>query len=335
MSIVRPRDGDRVLWIRFSAFGDTLQLAASAFAFKKRFPNTHQTLLVSPEFAEILKKQPYIDEVLVWDIKKRPWDFFKVLFRIRNRFEWLVSRHRVGSVALLALFSGIPMRLGYNPLLQFAYTATHWKYLDMLKVDFFGCSAPAIFATEEDLKQADFLMGNLPPKRLFAIIGASTPQKMWPVPHWISFLEALIEEGWGIVLIGHGEGEATMAREISDKLQSEAVMNLVGQTPSPLAAAVAKNCTAAVGNDTGPLHLAALVGTPTLGFFGVTDPWVVHLRMPWFKELRAACPEAGCWDYGCPKDCLAGITPNSALAAFHEMLQDKFLPFHQEERPLQ
>lgn len=125
-----------------------------------------------------------------------------------------------------------------------------------------------------------------------------------------------------------------MAWEISDKLQSEAVMNLVDQTFFSLAAAVAKNCTAAVGNDTGPLHLAALVGTPTLFFFGVTAPWMVCLRMPWFKELRVACPEAGCWDYSCPRNCLAGITPDSALAAFHEMLQDKILPFHQEERPL-
>ncbi len=335
MKIVRPKDGDRVLWICFRAFGDTLQLAASAFAFQKRFPNTHASLLVPPEHAEILKKQPYIDEVLVWDIKRHPWGFFKTLFAIRKRFQWLISRHRVGSVALLALLSGIPMRLGYHRHLQFAYTATHWKYLDMLQTDFFNCSEPAIFAAEEDLKRARLLLNPLPQKRLFAIVGASTQKKMWPTLRWIRFLSALSRDGWGIVLIGHGEREAGTAREIADALPSPSVLNLVGRTSFSLAAALAKCCTAAAGNDTGPLHLAALIGIPTLGFFGVTDPWTVHLRMPWFRSLHTGCPRSGCWDYSCPIDCLADITDTMALTAFYKMLQDTDAPqFQQDNKEL-
>ena len=112
------------------------------------------------------------------------------------------------------------------------------------------------------------------------------------------------------------------AQEIAGALASPLVLNLVGRADFSLMAALAQSCTAAVGNDTGPLHLAALVGTPTLGFFGVTDAWEMGFRMPWFREVRVTCPLAGCRNYDCPKDCLADIGPQQALAAFQRMREE-------------
>ncbi|NLL35984.1 MAG: glycosyltransferase family 9 protein [Fretibacterium sp.] len=320
-----PKDGDRVLWIRFSAFGDVLQAAASALAFKKHFPNIHLTYLTRIEYGPILKNQPYLDEVLAWDIKKRPWDFFKILRSTRGRYQWLISLHRSGAAALVSLFSKVPIRLGYNRGLQFAYTTTHWEYLDRMRMDINNRPEPALFTTSEDLDKAASLLKELPQRRLFAIIGASKPQKLWPIPHWIEFLRPLLAKGWGVVLNGHGPKEMEAAETIASALQSPAVLNLVGQAPFTLMAALAKSCSVAVGNDTGPLHLAALVGTPTLGFFGVTDSWSMRFRMPWFREVRVSCPQAGCHNYSCPVDCLADIAPEQALAAFCSMTQDLLL----------
>ena len=325
MSIVRPKAGDRVLWIRFSAFGDVLQCAASACAFKRAFPEVRLTFLTRNEYGDILGKQPYIDDLMFWDIRKRPWDFFRLIRQIRGKYHWLVSLHRGGAAALTALFSGAPIRLGYNSGMQFAYTGTHWEYLDALGVDFTSRPEPAIFAAEEDLDRAAELLSPLPRRRLLAIIGASKPQKFWPIAHWIEFLRPLTAEGWGVVLNGHGPAEARTAQEISAALESPLVLDLVGRTPFPLMAAVARSCSMAVGNDTGPLHLAALVGTPTLGFFGVTDAWEMNFRMPWFREVRVTCPDAGCRNYRCPKDCLADISPQRALDAFRSMAAERGL----------
>jgi ADP-heptose:LPS heptosyltransferase len=190
-------------------------------------------------------------------------------------------------------------------------------------VDFKTRDRVAIFTAQEDRERARVMLSSLPGKKLFAIIGASKPQKFWPVRHWIEFLTPLVTEGWGVVLNGHGEKEARTASEIESALPSSAVLNLVGQAPFPLMAAVAEACTAAVGNDTGPLHLAALVGTPTLGFFGVTDAWGMDFRMPWFREVRVSCPKAGCRDYSCPIDCLADIAPERALTAFREFMTER------------
>ena len=174
MSIVRPKDGDRVLWIRFSAFGDVLQCAAGARAFKKAFPGTRLTFLTQKEYGGILGGQPYIDDLLFWDLK-RPWSFFSVIRRIRGRYQWLVSQHRGAAAALTALLSKAPIRLGYNSGLQFAYTTTHWEYLDALGVDFTSRLEPAIFTTENDRAQAQAMLKPLPPRRLLCIIGASKP----------------------------------------------------------------------------------------------------------------------------------------------------------------
>ncbi|MDR1649043.1 MAG: glycosyltransferase family 9 protein [Synergistaceae bacterium] len=324
MSALRPQAGEKVLWIRFSAFGDVLQAAAAAHRFKMKYPGVRLTFLTQPDYADILKIQPYIDDLLFWDIKKRPLDFFKVVRQIRaEKFKWLFSLHRGSAAAIVSLCGGIPRRFGYNGGMQFCYKATHWEGLHLLGVEFTKRDQPAIFTAPEDKDKARAMLAGLPDKKLFAVIGASKPQKFWPVRHWLEFLPPLLAEGWGIVLNGHGDAEARTAREIEEALKSSAVRNLVGQTPFPLMAAVAEACAAAAGNDTGPLHLAALTGTPTLGFFGVTDAYGMNFRMPWFREARVTCPDAGCRNYACPKDCLADITPDRAAAAFRDFIESR------------
>jgi ADP-heptose:LPS heptosyltransferase len=316
---LRPQPGEKVLWIRFSAFGDVLQAAAAAHRFKMRYPDVRLTFLTRSEYANILEIQPYIDDLLFWDIKKHPWDFFHVARKIRaSNFDWIFSLHRGSAAAAVSLCSGVRRRFGYNSGMQFCYKTTHWERLDTLGVDFTNRDTAAIFTAPKDREKARSMLSGLPEKKLFAIIGASKPQKFWPVRHWVKFLSPLIAEGWGVVLNGHGETEAQTAEEIESALGSSTVLNLVSQTPFPLMAAVAEMCAIAAGNDTGPLHLAALVGTPTLGFFGVTDAYGMHFRMPWFREVRVSCPEAGCRNYHCPMDCLADISPERALLAFRE-----------------
>ena len=321
----RPQPGDKVLWIRFSAFGDVLQAIASAQNFKRAYGGAHLTFLSKPEYADILSAHPDVDDVMCWDVSKRPLDFFGAVRRIRAaKFDWLFSMHRSSAAALVALFSGVPRRFGYNRCLQFCYKTTHWEFFDGVKLDVAARDLPSIFTTDENREQARKMLAGLPQKKLFAVIGASKPQKLWPARHWIEFLTPLASEGWGIVLNGHGTAEAAMAREIEDALQNRGVdkkmiANTVGRTPFLLMAAVAAECTAAAGNDTGPLHLASLMEVPTLGFFGVTDAYKAGYRMRSFRELRVTCPNEGCWNYKCPIECLADISPERALPAFREL----------------
>jgi heptosyltransferase-1/heptosyltransferase-2 len=323
----KPMPGDKALWIRFSAFGDVLQAAASAQRFKMKYPDVRLTFLTQPEYADILRIQPYIDDLICWDVKRRPLNFLKTIWTIRAaRFDWLFSLHRSGASALIAFFSRAFWRFGYNSVLQLCYHTTHWEFFDAFEIDAASRDTPAIFTTPEDREKARIILSDLPEKKIFAIIGASKPQKFWPVQHWIDFLTRLAAEGWGIVLNGHGETETRVAEDIEKALQSRGIegrriVNTVGRTPFPLMAAVAQACAAAAGNDTGPLHLAGLLGVPALGFFGVTNAYRAGYRMPWFHSVTVSCPNEGCWNYRCPICCLADISPEKALSAFRKLFE--------------
>ncbi|GHV32853.1 heptosyltransferase [Synergistales bacterium] len=318
---VIPQQGDKVLWIRFSAFGDVLQAAAASRRFKLKYPGARLTFLTKPAYADIISKQPYIDDVITWDVSKNPSGFFKTAAKIRaSGFKYLFSMHRGFAAALTAVTSGTPLRFGYNSSAQFFYKTTHWEYLDNLGVDFKDRSEPSIFADAGDTEWARRKLLSLPAKKLFVIIGASQSQKLWPAGHWTDFLRPLISENWGVVLNGFGSSEARIAREIKSALGDSLVLDMTELNATfAQTAAIAKECAASIGNDTGPLHLAALTGTPTLGLFGVTDAWSMNLRMPNFREVRVSCPKAGCWNYRCPIECLADISPQRALAAFRNM----------------
>lgn len=321
-SKVQPQPGDKVLWIRFSAFGDVLQAAAAAQCFKKKYPGINLTFMTLPMYAGILDVQPYIDDRIYWDVKKRPHDFLKAIHRVRaSNFDWIFSMHRVASAALIALFSGVRWRFGYNRILQFCYRGTHLEFFNAMGVDIASRNDVAIFTTQEHRDEAKTMLSSLPEKKIFAVIGASKAQKLWPVRYWKIFLREALQQGWGVILNGHGDSETSIAKEIETELHEPALLNLAGRLHFPLMAAVAQACTVAVGNDTGPLHLAALSGVPTLGFFGSTNSYRTGYRMPWFREVRVSCPYEGCRDYRCPVECLADISPEKAFGVFRDFME--------------
>ena len=69
-----PKPKDKVLWIRYWAFGDVLQAAAEAQQFKAIFPDVHLTFLTKPLYADLIKEQPWCDDVIAGD--KRPMSAF-------------------------------------------------------------------------------------------------------------------------------------------------------------------------------------------------------------------------------------------------------------------
>ena len=287
-----PESGDRVLWICFSAFGDVLQDLANVRNFKKRFPEVRLTFLSEPEYAELARKQPYIDDVLT-GYKKPFAEWRRIVRKIRaGRYQWLVNTHQGGKSSFLTIFSRAEHRIGTAHVFFFKgiYHASldHWNRL--CGVDVHDRSFPLNFASAEDKESALAYLSRLPKPRLFAVIGASRVWKMWPAEQWIEFLRPLVNnDGWGVVLNGHGPAEEAMGRQIESALGSGNVLNLVGGLDFKKMSGVVHYCTMALGNDTGPIHLAALSGVPTMGLFNYPAEAAALdlLNVPWFRELCA------------------------------------------------
>ena len=286
-----PESGDRALWIRFWAFGDILEHLADARNFKKRFPDVHLTFLSHRRFTELVQIQPYIDDVITGS-KNTFGEWRRVVQKIRTgRYKWLINTHSGGKSSLISLFSKAERRIGSACLFFFKgiYHESLDRWSRLCDFDISDRSFRSIFAASEDRESALAHLACLPEPRLFAAIGAGSMWKMWPTEQWIEFLRPLASKGWGIVLNGHGPNEEEMGRKIESAVASGNVLNLVGALDFRKMAGLVHHCTLAVGHDTGPMHLAALSGVPTMGLFNHSPTYAaMNLpNIPWFRELCA------------------------------------------------
>jgi heptosyltransferase-2 len=99
--------------------------------------------------------------------------------------------------------------------------------------------------------------------------GAVGPSKRWPTAYYAEAARGLAAQGFAIWVLG-GPGEAALAAEIA--AGSDKVRDLTGADLRNAILALAA-ADVAVSNDSGLLHVAAALGTPSIGIFGPTSPW--------------------------------------------------------------
>jgi lipopolysaccharide heptosyltransferase II len=148
------------------------------------------------------------------------------------------------------------------------------------------------------------------------------PAKRWPTAHFIEAGKLLIKKHQAHLLLFGGQGDVETATEIANALPSEHTTNLAGKTSLAELVTQLAECNAVLTNDTGPMHVAAAVGTPVIVPFGSTSP---ELTAPSLLNaddsphqfLRTTAPCSPCFLKRCPIDlrCLNNITPAQATAA--------------------
>lgn len=114
--------------------------------------------------------------------------------------------------------------------------------------------------------------------------------KQWPLENFVALARRLFEEENARVLVVGGPGDKALGAAIEDALGAGTVRNAVGKTSLRQMAALLKLCRCFVGNDAGPMHVAAASGVPVVAVFGSScqhryGPWgpghrVVSLLLP-------------------------------------------------------
>lgn len=122
--------------------------------------------------------------------------------------------------------------------------------------------------------------------------GSGAAVKEWPLNRWIAVGQALVSDGFRLVVTG-GPSEVAQCSAIADAIPS--AISLAGSTNVSVLAEVLRGATLVLGPDCGPLHLAVAVGTPTIHLFGPSD----HQRYgPWGDTNRHRTIHAG---WNCPR----------------------------------
>jgi ADP-heptose:LPS heptosyltransferase len=279
----------RILVIRLGALGDFVLSFGPFAAIRAHHPDARITLLTTPPFAELARRSPWFDEVWTdgrpsWRDPGAMWGLARRLRGARfdrvydlqtsgrsSRYRWLVGRR--------AEWSGIAAGASHphaNPDRDSMHT------LERQREQLAMAGIPDVPAPALDWLEADLSGFGLPERFGVLIPGASPlrPGKRWPAERYAELAAA---EG-PVVVIG-GPAERAIAATI--RAAAPDALDLTGRTSFFEIAAIGRRAAWAVGNDTGPTHLVAMAGCPTLTLFGGdSDPALCAPRGPAARVLR-------------------------------------------------
>ena len=161
--------------------------------------------------------------------------------------------------------------------------------------------------------------------------GMSFVAKRWTPQGYAAVADAIVSGGGSVVLVG-SSAERAVTRRVGDLMNSSSsrLLDLAGETTLPQLGAVLEACDGFVGNDTGPMHLACAVGTPTVAVFGPSNPVMYRPYSPYGelvyeKVYCSPCLKDGRYQFAsdCVHQCMTGVAPELVLAALTRAVEAK------------
>lgn len=291
-----PRIPDRpsILMARLSAIGDCIHTVPLATAVRRRWPQAHVVWVTQPGPATLLKGHPALDDLIVVprDWMKSPAALSQLRTRLhQHHWDAAIDVQSLTKSALIAWLSGARNRIGFAApqgrelsrwfnRTRVVPQQTHVvdRYLELLQP--LGITQPPVdFALgpyTDQLPTVHRMLERyqLGPQR-FALInpGAGWNSKLWPARRFGAVAKYLgHEHQLPSLVVWNGPEEHQAAGEIVAAAGGHAF--LAPDTTLPQLAELTRRARLFVGSDTGPLHLAAAVGTRCVALFGPTDPKV-------------------------------------------------------------
>lgn len=291
----------RVLIVKPSSLGDIIHSLPFLKALKGLYPEAELYWLVNRGFEKILEGNPYLSGIIpfdrsIWsrDPKKGIKGFIEIVKTIRSmKFDMVFDLQGLFRSGLISFLTGSKERIGLKysrELSSIFYT----KRLGYSKNDNHAVLRNLSILSETRLIEKDLgipveevefriIITDKEKERIKELLSfreedtyiAFNPfggwkSKRWGVDKYIRLGNLLRKEGYRIVLLG-GPKDIEEAKMIASNMEGEPILT-AGRTDLKELAALLKHVNLLVTNDTGPMHIAAAVGTPTVAIFGPTDP---------------------------------------------------------------
>jgi len=283
--------GKNILVIKMWGMGDAVILLPVLEMLKKRFPDRKVFVLATKETSEVFRHE-VIDEVIVFNDKvgpSLPLNFFKVIGELRSKdigtvldFEQFT---RIS--AMFASMSGAKMRVGYKGLgKDRAYTHRVPFNADVHAAESFsditgvlgvkepvnGLEPLAITKNDDDAASKFIRENGLEKRKIVGIhpgSGTTAVARRWDPDRFAAVADMLARLGYKIVISGT-PSETGLVDEVSNQMEEKSVP--ATSLTLKQFCALTTHFDLFISNDTGPMHLAAAMGTPTLGLMGMNTP---------------------------------------------------------------
>lgn len=264
---------NKILVFSFSFIGDAVLSTAVIHPLRSHFPDAHITFLVGPRAFDLFATDPNVDATLVYDNRGKHAGW-------KGRLR-LIKTLRLGEFDLV-----VNLR---DSLIARCIGAEHWgmargdsnrhavtRYLEVLQrqgVDTTDAH-PGLELTEVDRTAAHHFLveTGLKSERLLIGIhpGGNWEYKLWNGKNYAEVASILAEKLNATILLFAGPNERSLQTRVAEMMETPPVS--VQTNDLRHLAALISACNVYVGNDTGPMHIAAAVGTPVVALFGSTNP---------------------------------------------------------------
>ena len=286
---------ENILIIRHGALGDLAQSSGPLQAIRAHHPAASITLLTTPAFAMFMRGCPWIDTV--WQDHRPQWYQIPAWLHLRRClreggftrvYDLQTSSRsstyfRAFSRAARPEWSGIANGASHphaNPTRDDMHTVDRQaEQLHMAGIA--DVPGPDLSWVRADVARYDLL-----PPHALVIPGGSAhrPAKRWPADYYADLCRRLLATGVRPVLIG-GRDEVILNKVLA--AQCPGVRDLADQTSIEELAVLARDAKLVIGNDTGPMHVAAISGCPAIVLFSrESDPALCAPRGPTVTVLR-------------------------------------------------
>jgi len=340
---VKNVDYRRILFIKPSSLGDIVHALPTLAALRQHYPQAHIAWLVKRQWADLLERVEGIDRV--WAVGPGLAGWLSETSRLRaERFDLAVDLQGLFRSALMARLAGCPVRIGFangregSPWFysqQVAVPTSEMHAVDryLLVADALGAARPAtpqfrFNISQVDREQVSDVLSRAGVRAgspwIAMNVSARWPTKRWPAESFAAVADRLHQEGAGPVVLIGGADDRADAQAMKALVKTSSIIDITGLTPLGLLPALLQAASVLVTNDSGPMHVAAAVGTPVVALFGPTSPVLTGPYGTRHRVLTHQIPCSPCFSRRCrhsvDRECLTGIAPAQVVEAVRSRL---------------
>ncbi len=310
----------RILILKPSSLGDVVQALPTVNLIRRKYPQARISWLVNDTLTSLLQHCPIIDEIIPFErgrfgsLTQLP-RFGSFLAALRGRhFDIVVDLQGLLRSGVISWATRAPRRIGLSD----AREGARWFYNEIVRVPRAHAVDRYLLAARHldcDSAPIEFPLGLSESVNYGGLI-AVNPSARWATKLWghdkfAELIRRLPSER--VVLTG-----SAAEREEIDRI-AQGRRNLAGQTDLFQLAELYRGCRVVITNDSGPMHLAAAVGSPVVAIFGPTDPALTGPYGDQHVVLRAGIPCSPCFKDSCANrvhmECMKQITVEQVLEA--------------------
>jgi ADP-heptose:LPS heptosyltransferase len=329
-----------ILVIRMSGIGDVLWTTPMLANLRMAYPTAHIAYVVRPSSALVLENNPHIDEIILFEKEDIRWQL-GFLSRLRKRrFDLSIDLICSPATAIQSVVCGAHTRIGYDfrgrkylynhRLSAAAANHGHEVEFNLFALNYMGVAVRTRSlvwsVSEEERTTAQRQWKELGFDDSEVVVGliptGGFPSKKWPLAYWKELTHLPELRDVRFLVFWGSDAERRDAEEIASSSSGRIMIEPPGTLRK--SAALMECCSAFVGNDSGPLHIATAHGKPVVALYGPTrpasqGPWSDRAVVLQADDIDAIC----CRRVDCPDPvCMKGIAPSSVARALQVLLAD-------------